>query len=426
MLGRPCRKYPSCARRLGLYGFGVSKLTCESWLNRTVVGIGLASLFSDWSHEIATTVMPAFLASMGVAAIWLGLIEGVSDGISSFAKMGSGYYTDGLQRRKPIAVIGYVVTGLGTAAFGLATAAWHVLLARACAWLGRGVRTPVRKALLASAVTPQTYGRAFGFERMMDTVGAIVGPATALVLLNAFDHHYPPLFAVTLVPSLIAAGLIAFLVQEKERKRVPHIAFGARLRALPRAYRKFLLAVGFFGLGGFAHTLLILLATQKLTPTLGANRAASTAVGLYVLHNVCYASFAAIGGWLGDRLPKKWLLASGYLLSALMSLAIITLAPSVWTFVLVFTLGGTNVALEETLADSLCAELVDAAHHGMAFGVLATVNGIGDFFSSLIVGGLWTAVGTGAAFGYSFILSVLGAALILTLGTQANRKADPI
>src|SRR5439155_8904519 len=147
----------------------------KRWLNRTVLGIGLASLFSDWSHEIATTVMPAFLATMGVAAAWLGLIEGVSDGLSSFAKMGSGDYTDRLRRRKPIAVAGYVMTALGTAAFGLATAAWHVLLARAFAWLGRGVRTPVRKALLASAVTPEAYGRAFGFERMMDTLGAIVG-----------------------------------------------------------------------------------------------------------------------------------------------------------------------------------------------------------------------------------------------------------
>lgn len=111
------------------------------WLNRTVLGIGLASLLSDWSHEIASTVMPAFLATMGVAAVWLGLIEGVSDGLSSFAKMGSGYYTDKLRRRKPIAVLGYMVTALGTASFGLATAAWHVLIARASAWLGRGVRT---------------------------------------------------------------------------------------------------------------------------------------------------------------------------------------------------------------------------------------------------------------------------------------------
>jgi MFS family permease len=160
------------------------------WLNRTVLGIGLASLLSDWSHEIATTVLPAFLASMGAAAAWLGVIEGVADGLSSFAKMASGFYTDKLQRRKPIAVVGYLVTALGTASFGLATAAWHILISRSLAWLGRGVRTPVRKALLAAAVTKETYGRAFGFERMMDTVGAIVGPATAFVLLAALRHNY--------------------------------------------------------------------------------------------------------------------------------------------------------------------------------------------------------------------------------------------
>jgi MFS family permease len=217
------------------------------WLNRTVLGIGVASLFSDWSHEIATTLMPAFLASMGVAAAWLGLIEGVSDGLSSFAKMASGYYTDKLPRRKSVAVLGYVLTALGTAAIGLATAAWQVLLARATAWLGRGVRTPVRKALLAAAVTRETYGRAFGFERMLDTVGAIVGPATALWLLGVFDYHYPSLFAITLVPGLIAVGVVMFLVAEKQRAPVPHISFGNRLRILPTVYRPFLVAVGLFG-----------------------------------------------------------------------------------------------------------------------------------------------------------------------------------
>ena len=115
-------------------------MTKPRWLNRTVLGIGLASLMSDWSHEIATALMPAFLATMCVAAAWLGLIEGVSDGLSSFAKMGSGYYTEKLRRLKPIAVLGHIVTALGTASFGLATQAWHVLLSRAGAWLGRGVR----------------------------------------------------------------------------------------------------------------------------------------------------------------------------------------------------------------------------------------------------------------------------------------------
>lgn len=392
------------------------------WLNRTVLGIGLASLFSDWSHEIATTVMPAFLATMGVAAFWVGLIEGVSDGLSSFAKMASGYYTDKLRRRKPVAVIGYIVTALGTASFGLATAAWHVLMARAFAWLGRGVRTPVRKALLAGAVTKETYGRAFGFERMMDTCGAIVGPASAFFLLQAVNHHYPTLFALTLIPGLIATGLIAFAVKEKERKPVPHVSFGERLRMLPLSFRKFLVAVGLFGAGDFAHTLLILLATQKLTPELGATKAASIAVGLYLLHNVFYAGFAVVAGWLADRYPKNLVLASGYALAAIMAMTIIFLPLTVWTLGAVFILGGVYVAMEETLEDSFCAELVGEEHHGMAFGTLATVNGVGDFLSSIIVGALWTTLGTSVAFGYSAVLFAAGAVLVLRLGSGPSSR----
>ncbi|HTY86146.1 MAG TPA: MFS transporter [Candidatus Acidoferrum sp.] len=383
------------------------------WLNGTVLGIGLASLFSDWSHEIATTVLPAFLATMGAAAAWLGVIEGTADGLSSLTKMASGFYTDKLPRRKPIAIAGYLVTALGTASFGLATSAWHILVSRSCAWLGRGVRTPVRKALLAAAVTRETYGRAFGFERMMDTVGAIVGPATALFLLTALAHNYHHVFFVTLIPGLIAVVLITSLVKEKERKPVSHISFGERLRALPIPYRRFLVAVGFFGAGDFAHTMLILLATQKLTPTLGPSRAASIAVGLYVLHNVFYASFAPIAGWLADRFKKRFVLAAGYLLAAAMAGCVIVLPANPWTLAMVFLLGGTCNGLVETLEDSLCAELVGEEHHGMAFGVLATVNGCGDFLSSVIVGALWTSFGTGVAFSYSAVLFLLGALLVL-------------
>jgi MFS family permease len=383
------------------------------WLNRTVLGIGLASLFSDWSHEIATAVLPAFLASFGAAAAWLGLIEGVSDGLSSFAKMASGFYTDKLQRRKPIAVVGYLVTALGTASFGLATAAWHVLISRAFAWLGRGVRTPIRKALLAAAVTRETYGRAFCFERMMDTVGAIAGPATALVLLGALHHDYHAIFLLTLVPGLCAVGVIAFFVREKERRPVSHISFGERLRSLPQSYRKFIVAVGLFGAGDFAHSMLILLATQRLTPVFGAARAAGIAIGLYLLHNVFYAASAPVAGWLADKFKKQFVLASSYSLAVVMAMCVIVLPATVGSLGLVFILAGIFAAFAETLEDSFCAELVGEEHHGMAFGVLATVNGIGDFLSSIIVGVLWTAFGATAAFGYSAVLFGLGALLVL-------------
>src|SRR5205823_398227 len=138
-----------------------------------------------------------------------------------------------------------------------------------------------------------------------------------------------------------------------------------RLRLLPAPYRQFLVAVGLFGSGDFAHTLLILLATQKLTPSLGSAKAASVAVGLYVLHNVFYAGFALVAGWLADRFRKSHVLAAGYFLAAIMAMAIIVMPFTIWTLALVFAFGGIYVATEETLEDSLCAELVSEEQHGM-------------------------------------------------------------
>ena len=404
---------PSSPKSDGAAPGGAAQAT--RWLNATVLGIGMASLFSDWSHEIATALMPAFMATMGAAAAWVGLIEGVSDGLSSFAKMASGHFTDHLDRRKPIAVAGYVVTAVSTASFGLATAPWHVLVSRSIGWLGRGVRTPVRKALLAASVTRDTYGRAFGFERMMDTEGAILGPITAFVLLGYFQHRFRPVFAWTLLPGFLAVGCMAFLVRERSRTKVSSMSFLAGLRKLPVPFRRLLVAVGVFGLGDFAHTLLILLATQRLTPILGIGRAASAAVGLYVAHNVFYSAFALVAGWLADHFPKRYVLAGSYFLAALMSLAILALPPGIWTLGLVFVVGGIYVAGMESTEDSYCAELVEKSQHGMAFGVLATVNGIGDFLSSIVVGVLWTAVGTTAAFGYSMTLSAAGGVMVWAL-----------
>jgi MFS family permease len=329
--------------------------------------------------------------------------------------MASGYFTDRLKRRKPIAVSGYVLTTLATAAIGIASTAWQVLFARSMAWFGRGARTPVRKALLAASVNRNSYGRAFGFERMMDTLGAIVGPISALLLLRVTDSHFPSVFAWTLVPGFLAAAIIATLVQERERIEVPHISFGRSLSSLPPCFRKYLIAVGVFGFGDFAHTLLILLATQTLSPALGKAGAAIVAAGLYILHNALYASFSFISGWLADRLDKRNLLSAGYFIAGVMAIVVMWLPLTTPVLVAVFVFGGIYVAVEETLEDSLCAELVSDEQHGMAFGTLATVNGIGDLASSLIVGLLWSNYGINIAFGYSAVLFITGAIMVARL-----------
>ena len=388
----------------------------QSWLNRTVLGVGLTSLFSDWSHETATAVLPAFLAAIGAGPAWLGAIEGIADGLSSFAKLAAGYYTDQLKRRKPLAVIGYAFTALCTASFGLAGHAYQVLLGRAGAWLGRGVRSPARKALLAADVPPNAYGRAFGLERLMDTLGAILGPLGALWLLEATGHSYRKVFFWTLLPGLVAVASFWLLVRERPVTARSHHSFFLGLKALPIPFRRLLLGVGIFGAGDFSHSLLILYASRMLAPSHGLARAASLAVGLYTLHNIFYAGSAYLSGWLSDHVPqRKFVLAAGYALAGVTAILLCTGTHSLWLLALIFVLAGLYIGTEEPLEDSLSAELVPHEQHGMAFGTLAAVNAVGDFVSSLLVGFLWSAFNVQVAFAASAILFVTGAIFILRL-----------
>src|ERR1700730_13277559 len=264
----------------------------KSWLNRTVLGVGLTSLFSDWSHETATAVLPAFLATIGAGPAWLGAIEGIADGLSSFTKLAAGHYTHHPKRRKTLAVFAYAFTAFATASFACATQAYHVLFGRVAAWFGRGVRSPAKKALLAADIPPGAYGRAFGLERLMDTIGAIAGPLTALWLLEQTGHNYQKVFLWTLLPGLVAVGAFWLLVRERPIASKPKRSFFGGIRALPVPFRRLLFGVGIFGAGDFSHTLLILYASRMLSPLHGPARAASIAVGLYTIHNVFYAGSA--------------------------------------------------------------------------------------------------------------------------------------
>lgn len=392
----------------------------KSWLNRTVLGVGLTSLLSDWSHETATAVLPAFLALIGAGPAWLGAIEGISDGLSSFTKLAAGHYTDRLRHRKPLALAGYVVTALATASFAFATNAYEVLTGRVAAWFGRGVRSPAKKALLAADAEPGAYGRAFGFERLMDTLGAIAGPLTALWLLGVTQHSYRTIFLWTLVPGLAAVACFGLLVRERTFETRRRESFWHGLRALPGPFRRLLLAAGVFGAGDFSHTLLILYATRQLTPAHGAARAASLAVLLYTAHNVFYAASAYASGWLSDHVrERKFVLAVGYALAALTAVLLCTGTRTLALLGVIFVLAGLYRGTQEALEDTVAASLIPKEQHGMAFGTLAAVNAAGDFVSSVGVGLLWSALAGWVAFGAVAVLSAAGALLVLGLRTQS-------
>ncbi len=381
------------------------------WLTRGVFGIGLASLFSDWGHEIATALLPILLASLNAPAYALGVIEGVADGLSSFAKLAGGWIADRPEWRKPAAASGYLIVALSTFAFGLARSWPTILFYRALGWIGRGAKNPSRDALLADAVPAESLGRAFGFERTMDTVGAIAGPLCATALVAATSIHVAMRW--TLLPGMLAALAFAVLVPRGKRP-IGHrpLGFFESLRQLPPQFRHFLVGVFVFGLGDFAHTLLILRAAQILGTRYGAAHAATLAVGLYTFHNVIYAAASYPVGALGDRIGKRGLLAAGYGLAGLMSVGFLFAPSSLPSLATLFALAGLYIAMEDALEKSLAAELLPAEIRGSGFGVLATLNGVGDFASSILVGVLWSSVSPGAGFLYAAVLSFAGAAVL--------------
>jgi MFS family permease len=181
---------------------------------------------------------------------------------------------------------------------------------------------------------------------------------------------------------------------------------------IPRSFKLFLVGVFVFGMGDFAHTLLILRATQVLTPIYGVAKAESLAISLYVAHNILYALAAYPVGALSDKLGRRELLALGYLLSGVMGIGFILAPPGFGYLLILFVLGGIYIAVEDALEGSTAAELLPEEVRGTGYGMLATVNGIGDFVSSLVVGFLWSTVSPSMGFGYAAVLSILGALVI--------------
>jgi MFS family permease len=394
----------------------------KRWMNRNILGMGLASLFSDWNHEMATAILPVFLSSvLGAPAFALGLIEGVADGISTLFQIWSGWYSDRIGKRKGLAILGYAITAASKATFALAGSWWHVLFGRTVGWIGWSIRSPVRDALLTESTTPATIGRAFAFHRTLDTLGAILGPLTATLLLAHVSLR--TIFVVSLIPGLCAVLAIVFLVKERPRQRIESHPW-ASLRALPRDFRKFLLPVGLFGVSNFAPTLLILRAQDLLTPSLGAMAAAAFAVGLYTFSNIVYALVAYPIGTLADRMSKRVILSIGFALFGLLCLGFIFADEQKWMLVLLFALSGVYTAIIESSQPALASTLMREDQHGTGFGLMSAVDGLGDFLSSTTMGVLWTLVSPNAGFAAAGILALAAALMLGSMRLSSAPAAD--
>jgi len=410
------------------------KSASNRWFNRNVFAIALTSLLSDFCHEMATCVLPQFMQAIGASAAALGFIEGVAEALSSFVKLGAGYRSDKIGHRKTWTVIGYMLTAIAKAVFAFAFAWPLILLGRTVGWLGRGIRGPLRDAILAESVSQQDRGRAFGFHRAGDTLGAIIGPLAAFGLLSfisahptilkSFGHWFPSLagaaggafriiFLLALAPGLLSVMTMAFLVTEKKRAPNHNLRFWSTVcQAMPKDYRSFLLGVGLFGIADFAPTLMILRATTFLEPQMGILEASRLATLFYLFRNIVYSAASYPIGHFSNRFSRPRYLAVGYGIAVLSFLGFAFAIPSVIWFLVFFGLAGIFIAWEDTIEGTAVRDYVDEDLAGTAYGVLGLVNGVGDFFSSLVVGLLWTYIGASWGFGYAVIIGLAGTILM--------------
>lgn len=380
----------------------------------------MTSALGDLCYETTTVILPGFLAVLGIPAAVLGIIEGIADAVASFTKMASGYIADKLGQRKLLVLIGYGLTPVGQALIALAAAWPLILLGRVVSWFGKGLRGPLRDAIVIQAVSPATRGRAFGFHRAADTVGAVLGPLLGVALLGLaqgmhwHDEAGPFRFVLwlSLIPGVLAVLSFLTLVQDPRHSPNPRLSLSGALRGLPARLRRYLGAVGMFGLGDYSHVLLILAATTLLAPALGVVHAAQVAGLLYVWRNLVQVAACWPVGWLADRLGHLPVLLAGYALGA--TTALLTAAAFVSDFdalpilVLVFTLAGLYMAVQETLEATVTAELGQAEAMTLSIGVLGTVNGLAKFGASALLGVLWTLVSPGLAFAVAAALMLAG------------------
>ncbi|MCZ2076240.1 MAG: MFS transporter [Bryobacterales bacterium] len=397
----------------------------KRWLNRTVVGAGITSALGDFCYETTTVILPGFLAVLGIPAAALGMIEGIADAVAAFTKMVSGYIADKLGHRKLLVLVGYGMTPAGQVLIALAVAWPMLLLGRIVSWFGKGLRGPLRDAIVVQAVSPETRGRAFGFHRAADTIGAVLGPLLGVALLGwAQQLHWGGRtgpFRLVLWLSVLPGGLavLAFLtlVRDSEQSPNPALKFLSSMRALPSRFKSYLGAVGVFGMGDFSHTLLILAATTLLTSKLGMIQAAQVAGLLYVWRNVVQVAVSYPVGMAADRIGHLPVLIGGYVLGALT--AVLTAiafwlgANSVLLLAGIFSIAGLYVAVQDALESTVTAEMVRPETLALSYGALGTVNGAAKFISSATVGAVWTAVSPTLGFGLAALLMTAGTLTLL-------------
>jgi MFS family permease len=377
-------------------------------LGRNVLALTLVSFFTDVSSEMIYPLLPIFLTSaLGASASFVGAIEGAAETTSSILKLVSGWWSDRIQRRKPLVVFGYALASIMRPLVGFARSPSEVLVIRLSDRVGKGIRNAPRDALLADSIHPSIRGRAFGFQRAGDHAGGVVGPLVAFALISWWAVPMRQVFLLAAIPGAAAVLVTIFGVWEPPRRRVGGGGWRAEaaglsppstLHPLPSTFWSTLAVIVVFTLGNSTDAFLLLRATQLGVP-------ATLAPVLWAALHVVKAVASTPGGALSDRIGRKPTLITGWLLYAAVYGGF-AIASDAWHAWALFAIYGIFFGLTEGTERALIADIVPAARRGSAFGWYHLAVGLGMFPASLLFGVIWDQAGAPAAF-------LVGAALAL-------------
>ncbi|HHO46870.1 MAG TPA: MFS transporter [Desulfobacteraceae bacterium] len=383
--------------------------------HKNVFGAGLASFFMDVSSEMVYPLVPLFLANvLGVNKSVIGLIEGIAEATASLLKVFSGWFSDRLSNRKWLMTGGYGISTLSRPLLAVAVGWQPVLASRFVDRLGKGIRTAPRDAVIAESVDQSRLAGAFGFHRAMDTMGAVVGPAIALLLLGYFDNNYRLVFWVSMVPGVLAVLAIILFIREKKRDTS---MLAARPRLTLRHFdwkvRFFILIATLFALGNSSDAFLILRAEQ-------VGIATALVPAVYLTFNLVYSLAAVPAGMAADRFGRKRIILLGFLLFSGLyyGFGALETPGAIW---LLFILYGLFMGLTEGIQKAFLATIIPQEFKATAFGLYAAFVGLAAFPASLIAGWLWDHVSPAATFYYGSATAGLSA-LLFSIFIIASRN----